>query len=1094
MPEATLGGADERFMTGGGEMGALMRAHDWSHTPLGPVRAWPQSLRTSVSTCLECAFPILVWWGPDLVMLYNDEYRQILGAKHPGALGAKGGDIFPELWAVIEPMLDQVMFGGTATRARDLQLLMNRHGYEEETYFSFSYSPIHDESGGIGGVFTPVFETTERVIGERRLKTLRDMAATTRPRSARDAFQSAADVLAQNPCDVPFAMIYQVDQADGVLRFVCAAGITEGAPSAIDLALSEPDTGVWPVRSTVERGETTLVRDLAERFSRLPTGAWPDSPNAALVLPIALPGHDRPYAVLIAASSPRRALDDEYRSFFDLICGQIGQTLAEALAFEEEKKRAEALAEIDRAKTLFFSNVSHEFRTPLTLMLGPLEELMDGGPELPPVQRGLLALAHRNSLRLLKLVNTLLDFSRIEAGRTQAEYQPVDLAQLTAELVSNFRSATERAGLGLSVVATPLPQPVYLDPEMWEKIVLNLVSNAFKFTFEGEIRVEVGVSADARSARMTVSDTGVGIPASEIPRLFERFHRSPETRGRSIEGSGIGLALVQELVKLHGGAIEVASEPGRGSEFSVSLPFGSQHLPAEQVKPQSAAAVGSSVQAFVEEALRSIPQGADASGRGLDGLADFPDYDADHLGEGRRVLLADDNADMRDYLRRLLEGAGYEVEVVADGESALASARRLPDLVLSDVMMPGMDGFELLERIRSDETTRDVPCIMVSARAGAEARIEGLRAGADDYVVKPFSARELLARVSAVVRLAEARQEAARSMQSETLRTRRLFNQAPGTIAILKGPDHVFEFANESYGRLVGQRDLIGRKVRDAFPEIEGQGFFQLLQNVYATGERFVGRQMPIVFKDPDAEGERKVFLDFIFEAITGANGEVTGIFVEGFDVTDRVAYEQHLRLLIDELNHRVKNTLAIVQGIAQQTFKGAAVPKDRTLAFEGRLAALAAAHGLLTRANWVSADLGEIASETLRVHGARRYSISGPCVPLEPKTAVTMAMALHELATNAAKYGAFSGETGAVTLSWSVEAAADAALRMVWEECGGPPVQPPGARGFGSRMIETALAEELRGEVQMDWRSTGLVCRIRAPLPAAAANLAAGS
>ncbi len=1028
-------------------------------------------------------------------MLYNDEYRQILGAKHPGALGARGRDVFPELWDVIEPMLNQVLNEGAATRSRDLRLLMNRHGYEEETYFSFSYSPIRDESGGIGGVFTPVFETTERVIGERRLKTLRELAAMHRPRSLKDAYRSATAILAQNPADIPFAMIYEVEEAESVLRFVGGAGIAVGEPSAphvIAVASSQSGFGAWPVQSTVETGETTIVGDLSERFAGLPTGAWPDAPAAALVLPIPLPGRDRPFAVLIGALSPRRALDEGYRSFFDLVAGQIGQTLAEVLAFEEEKKRAEALAEIDRAKTLFFSNVSHEFRTPLTLMLGPLEDLIDGhGLHLPARERDLLTLAHRNAQRLLKLVNTLLDFSRIEAGRVEAAYQPVDLAAFTAELVSNFRSAAERAGLDLSVVAEPLPGPVYVDREMWEKIVLNLVSNAFKFTLEGGIGVAVAPSADGRFARVTVRDTGVGIPGAELPRLFERFHRVPQTRARSIEGSGIGLALLHELVRLHGGFIEVASEVGQGSAFSVSIPFGSAHLPAEQVSEGQGSALSSfSAQAFVEEVLRSIPEANDdPPAAAHPERTDLHAYAGDRAGDRRRVLVADDNADMRSYIRRILEGAGYEVDVAADGAAALRAARsRIPDLVLSDVMMPGMDGFALLDRLRSEEATRDVPFIVLSARAGEEARIEGLKAGADDYAVKPFSARELLAKISAAIGLADTRQEASRAMQAEIRRTRRMLNQAPGVIAILNGPDHVFEFANESYRRLVGQRDLIGKRVRDAFPEVEGQGFFELLRNVYDTGERFVGRQMPIVFEDPRDGERRKVFLDFIYEAITADNGDVTGIFLEGFDVTDRVQYEQHLRLLIDELNHRVKNTLAIVQGIARQTFKGSTVPGERRAAFEGRLAALAAAHNLLTRANWISAELGALASETLRVYGGR-CSIDGPSVLLEPKTAVTMVLALHELATNAAKYGALAGEHGQVSLHWSVDSSR---LQIVWKELGGPPVKPPTVRGFGSRMIENALAEGLQGDVQMHWHSSGLICRISAPLPEAAPAAAA--
>jgi PAS domain S-box-containing protein len=439
-----------------------------------------------------------------------------------------------------------------------------------------------------------------------------------------------------------------------------------------------------------------------------------------------------------------------------------GRDITEKKAHEREiARQREELAKLDELKTQFFANISHEFRTPLTLMMGPLEDAISEAEGLSAPARERLELAHRNSLRLLKLVNTLLDFSRIEAGRIQASYQPTDLCVLTAELASVFRSAVERAGVRLIVDCPPLTEPVYVDREMWEKVVLNLLSNAFKFTFEGEIEVSLRQADSA--VQLTVRDTGTGIPREEIPRLFERFHRVQGARGRSYEGSGIGLALVQELVKLHGGRVEVESEVDRGTAFTVTIPLGRAHLPADRVEAvRTLTSTGLRSDAFREEVLRWLPDERHA----LEELRPDP---AGAQPGGQRILLADDNADMRGYLRRLL--GDYEVETVEDGAAALRAAReRTPDLVLTDVMMPGMDGFELLRELRADPRTREVPVILLSARAGEESRIEGLAAGADDYLVKPFSAREVLARVQSHLELAKLRREAREALRVEDRR------------------------------------------------------------------------------------------------------------------------------------------------------------------------------------------------------------------------------------------------------------------------------------------------------------------------------------
>lgn len=766
-------------------MGGLIRSMKWSETPLGPIEAWPQSLRTMVTFLLANRFPLLLWWGPDYIQLYNDAYRPIPGAKHPRSMGQPARECWPEIWHIIGPLIDTPYHGGPATWDDDILLEINRHGFLEETHFTIAYSPVPDETAprGIGGVLATVHEITQQVIQERRVAALRDLGArSAEAKTAEEACVIAAEAFGRHSKDVPFALVYLVNADARTARLEGAAGVEAGAFAAPPVVSLDPDHGAgWPFARAFPTERIQVVDDLATRFPTVPPGPWADPPRQALVLPIPSNIQHKLAGLLVVGISARIALDDGYRGFFELATAQVSTAIANARAYEEERKRAEALAELDRAKTAFFSNVSHEFRTPLTLMLGPVEDVLaDPARSLAPEHRERLQLAHRNSLRLQKIVNTLLEFSRIEAGRVQAVYEPTDLAAVTAELASMFRSACERAGLSLVVDCPALPEPAYVDREMWEKLVLNLLSNAFKFTFEGEIAAIL--RSDGEAVELTLRDTGIGIPPEEIHRVFERFHRVEDARGRTQEGTGIGLALVQELVKLHGGSVRVESTLGRGSTFTVSIPTGKAHLPADRIggtRRQASTALGASP--YVEEALRwlpdaeSLPLAPVGGGIGPDALlaSPFPSAAVTRQGEERessvraRILWADDNADMRDYVRRLLS-AHYNVETVADGQTALAAARaRRPDLVLADVMMPKLDGFGLLRELRADPETRTLPVILLSARAGEEARVEGLEAGADAYLVKPFSARELLAQVSARLELGRLALDNARLYEAE---------------------------------------------------------------------------------------------------------------------------------------------------------------------------------------------------------------------------------------------------------------------------------------------------------------------------------------
>jgi len=759
----------ESVFAGGGEMGARMRAFDWSATALGPLEQWPQSLRACVRVMPGSGFPMLVCWGPAYTMLYNDPYRPLIGTKHLAALGCSIREVLPEAWDFLGPRFDRVMtHGQEASHLTGQMFTVYRNNYLEECYFSFSYSPIRDDKGNVGGVFTTVLDMTERVIEDRRRQVLRDLASrTAEARHEEEVWRVSAETLGQHRPTVPFAFLYEYLPVEHQARLasVSAEAGDDLHPTVIDCN----GESIWRFHAALSEdcltatSEDCLVVEFSQRASAPSIPGWPLPARNATVLPIRLREHSEAAAFLVLGIHPGRAFDDAYRHFVRRIAEQIAIGLASARAHDQERRRAEALAEIDRVKTAFFSNVSHEFRTPLALMLGPLEEVLREAHErLGPERHEQLITVRRNAVRLLKLVNTLLDFSRIEAGRVQAVYEPTDLSGVTSEIASVFRSAMENAGLQFSVECPPIAEPVYVDRDMWEKVVSNLLSNAFKFTFEGSVAVTLKSMEGA--VQLQVRDTGVGIPEEHRERVFERFHRVEGTHGRTFEGTGIGLAFVQELVRLHGGDVRAESALGQGSTFTVTIPLGTAHLPPERIQAaRSVASPGVTADVYAHEA-----QGWLADEWTPVDVAKLPNSTSlmalprpEPVADRELIVVADDNTDMRKYLRHLLDGP-YEVHTVSDGRQALETTRLLrPSLLLADVMMPQLDGFGLLRAIRDDAVIAGTPIILLSARAGEESRLEGLQAGADDYVVKPFTARELMARVEVHLKLAKLRRETA---------------------------------------------------------------------------------------------------------------------------------------------------------------------------------------------------------------------------------------------------------------------------------------------------------------------------------------------
>nr|CAG8454895.1 11465_t:CDS:10 [Entrophospora candida] len=811
----------------------LVYSFDWSSTPLGPMEEWDPSFKMAVDICLHSVFPIAIYCGNLKNLKFHLVCRSILKNKHP-ALGLPAKEIWTEIFDIIGPQFNEVISTSKGRFNNDMLLFLKREGYLEECYFSFTFSPIFDKHGTVCGVLNAVQETTQRVLAARRLKTL--SAVGNRTTGAKSMESTCFRVMAafqENDADLKFGMFYLIERKKPK---------SDCIQKSAKLIATTFDENLFPVEN--EDGEFTFIEGHSTRnfpdylldtkkivkFDRPslfnsdigdgsndnnkdttnPQRSWPlnevlesgthvlvtlKNDSKAILLPVytSFDGKNAITAILICGINPRRALDQDH----------VSLSLTHGRSIEEERKQAEILADLNRQKIMFFQNISHELRTPLTLMLSPLDEAISSCPEDSPIL-SYLQLINRNARRLLKLVNILLQFSRIEAGKLDARFIETEIAKLTLDLASSFESMAKSLNLDYildipdqKTLDNQLTKKVFIDRDMYEKIVFNLCSNAFKHTWNGSVTVRVG------------------IPESDKPKLFQRFYRVESRQSRSHEGTGIGLALVKELVIRHGGDILVESKVDVGSTFKVLIPTGWDHLPQKQIyfKGDEEEEDGNALffiknennydnnfkklftekDLYLEESHQWIqkPQSFDKKeniksynkfdpsncldsnnnnhifNNSIDVNIDLEDkemsnkykyllaFDDDSLKlyEKYKVLVVDDNNDMSKL---------FDVYTACDGFDALRtmeSLPRLPDLVLSDIMMPNMNGYELLQTLRSNITTQSIPIILLSAKAGEDASIEGLEKGADDYLTKPFSARELVARVKVNIQLSFLRQQ-----------------------------------------------------------------------------------------------------------------------------------------------------------------------------------------------------------------------------------------------------------------------------------------------------------------------------------------------
>ncbi|KQS34067.1 ATP-binding protein [Dyadobacter sp. Leaf189] len=734
------------FLVGGGEMGERIRQFAWEQSPLGLPEAWPQSLKTCIRIMLSSKQPIWIGWGEHLIKFYNDAYIDIVRGKHPGALGQPASVVWKDIWRDIEPLLERSMHKDEGTYVESQLLIMERSGFPEETYYTFSYTPVLGEDGRPAGIICYNTADTDRIINERSLRTMQQLDTLAQKKSEEEVYAQAARALVSNALDFPFAVIYKISDEGKRAEIAALSGIALedfNTSHSIDLSSGSADYEAIAEAVHAQRIVESVVNT---RWKMLPKGAWDVCPRQFVDVPIKSTNKKFPIAILTVGLNPYRKFDDAYRNFIQLIADQISLGISNAQAYEEERKRAKMLEEIDKAKTLFFTNISHEFRTPLMLMLSPLEELLNK-PQigLDESEKHHLEVTHRNAIRLLKLVNTLLDFSRIESGRNMASFVLTDIAAYTRNLAANFRSVIEKADLQLIVKTEPVANQVFVDKQMWEKIVFNLLSNAFKFTFEGTITVTV--APGDRGVVLTVEDTGVGISQQELPRMFERFHRIQNSGGRTFEGTGIGLSLIRELILLHHGDIRVESEPGKGSRFIVTIPYGKDHLDPTRVFLTDPGFDDVTPSLYVEEAATLLQPAAGPN------AADNATTATD------TILVVDDNTDMRQHVQSLLE-KHYRTIPAENGVDALQKiAEEQPSLILSDIMMPEMDGIELLRHVKDNPGSAQIPVVLITARAGEESKLEGIETGADDYLVKPFSSNELLARIKSQLKISKTRRQ-----------------------------------------------------------------------------------------------------------------------------------------------------------------------------------------------------------------------------------------------------------------------------------------------------------------------------------------------
>ncbi len=686
-----------------GEMGRRVVDFDWATTPLGPIEQWSAPLRDAVTLCLGSLLPMSVQWGPQLTAIYNDACRDLYGeARFASALGRATLDVWPETVDHVTEHILATMRDGTPYFAVDQLFPLNRSVALEECYFTTSSAPII-ENGVPAGVFSAFIETTAEVLAARRLRVLAGLGRDlTESASELEVAEAVMGILATNLRDHVGGALYGADASDDwtcLATFGEVVSYSDRAPMVAD-CLASGHTQVGTVDGC----------------------AWH-------AYPLHDPEDGRITHVLLLGQPSTLPADELLKAYYALVGDAIAAALLSHGEYVAQRRRVSEMAALDRAKSAFFAGVSHELRTPLALISAPVQDVLERDQGLSEATRKALALVQSNVSRLTRMVEAMLDFSRMEAGRLVPHVEQADVAGQTRALAAEFAPAFARAGLGFDVDVPDLATKPLLDRDFLERIVSNLLSNALKFTPNGRVSLRLMQDGDEHYA-IEVSDTGIGVALEDLDRIFARFERLPPQPGaRSSSGAGIGLAMVRQLTRLLDGEVTVESAMGRGTTFTVRLPFQPSRpvgVTGQSVTPRRANSFLAEIDTWMEsDQPRPAPTHAPIA----------------------RLVVAEDDPELARFLADCLSD-DYEVVLVRDGAAALDELRTGPvDLLLTDLAMPGMDGLELVRQIRSDVSLREVPVVMLSASGDASA--SGLALGADDFVTKPFTVNDLRDRLAA---------------------------------------------------------------------------------------------------------------------------------------------------------------------------------------------------------------------------------------------------------------------------------------------------------------------------------------------------------
>eukprot|EP01117_Protostelium_nocturnum_P014437 TRINITY_DN548_c0_g3_i1.p1 TRINITY_DN548_c0_g3~~TRINITY_DN548_c0_g3_i1.p1 ORF type:complete len:1234 (-),score=445.15 TRINITY_DN548_c0_g3_i1:1945-5646(-) len=792
---------------------------DWSKTPLGPIDSWPEGFQTGTVLCFTSAFPMSLFLGKELIQIYNKGYHDMFPSKHSKIWGIPLRLGWPEVWGELDQLIQGVCNKGEGFYMIDKLFLLEDSDILGEGYYNFSYSPLVQGPHILGIVNTVA--KSDHVIRERRMELLRNISMKTGSiRGEKEIGGVLTEIFNSNQFDIPFYSLYlkkgedsfQLSSSTHLNSFPFPSLISKNSSFSSTFTSSSSNS---PERTKEKRmefektlsesvlkasEEMNIVQMNLKSFNFPACGSWNLPVDLSCVIPLLSSGTENSVVgVLVTGINQHLHFTQEYQDFMKVLGNHISSFVHTFKLREENQKRVKDLSRLDRARTVFFTNISHEFKTPITLTLGPLEDLLNREhSELNPEQYRRVEVTYRNSLRLLKLVNHLLDFNELEGGKLVPKFEQLDISTLTSENCSLFGPACEKGKLSLSVKCNQIDEKIYIDRDMWEKIVFNLLSNSFKFTHEGG-KIDVELFEDEQYVYLKVSDSGIGIPAKDIPFLGQRFFRANEGAQGRYAGTGIGLSLVSELVKLHGGSVQIQSELGKGTCVTIHVKKGKNHI--------QDSLIASSNNNKLEDTL-AILAGGQSSSAGSSPVPYSPDNrsvrrnSSDHnrssglsrwlpsfskTGSGAnspssyssrsptsmnsrspsnsssdgqqpfvipKILCLFHDLDLKEHFFNVLSN-DYDMDVTTELSEALKNvANDIPDLILVDVSTKPEDGFSLVESMKKDELFVNVPIIFINARSG-DYQIESLDRGVDDCLVMPFTEMELRARIASHIRNAQ---------------------------------------------------------------------------------------------------------------------------------------------------------------------------------------------------------------------------------------------------------------------------------------------------------------------------------------------------